>query len=393
MKQNKIIAPALILLFVLILSACTSNSAMNNNNSSWPGMTVEDDILYTASGTSIEAVKDGQKLWSYPETEGGRNAASYYAAPAVDDSYVYAGTFSNQLHILNKADGSLAGQIEVGNNKNKILAAPILAEDSLIVLSSGGMVSSWPAGASAAPAANWQTTLSSELWVKPVCENGTLYVASMDKKMNLLDLKSGEIKQVIDISGAIMSDPVLQDGKLYFSTLANEVDEMDLTSGEIRPLLTTDNEIWAAPLLMGGKLIAADMNGVLYCVDEASGNLDWKSEKLSAEKTGFIASPIALDEQTILVVDESGKAGTYDMSGKSVYQRAIELSVYTTPIRLSNGSIVVLPMTGDGQIRAFTQDLKEDWIYTRVQTSGNAEATATAEPAAAEPTQEQAKGE
>ena len=57
------------------------------------------------------------------------------------------------------------------------------------------------------------------------------------KKMNLLDAANGELKESIDISGAIMSDPVLSGGKLYFSTLAKEVEEMDLATNERRGLL------------------------------------------------------------------------------------------------------------------------------------------------------------
>lgn len=362
MKQNQIIALALLFLCVLAVSACTSSSAMTGN-SSWPGITAEDDIVYTANGGLIEAVQDGKKLWSYPESA--NNRVSYYAAPAVDDKYVYAGTYTNQLHIINKADGTSAASVEVGNNKNKIIAGPIVADGNVIVLSSGGMVSSYPAEGSESLSANWQTTLSSELWVKPVYENGVLYVASMDKKMNLLDAANGTLIRSIDISGAIMSDPVLADGKLYFSTLAKEVDEMDLESGTIRTLLTTEGEIWASPLLMGDKLIAADMNGILYCVEIETAESVWQTARLTEGKIGFIASPVALDDNTILLIAEDGETMTYDLDGKSIGQRTMSVPVYSTPVVMNNGSFAVLPMAADAQIRTYTADLKEDWVYTR----------------------------
>ena len=363
MKQNKFFAIALLFFCAIAISACTSSSALTGN-SSWPGITVEDDIVYTANGNFIEAVQDGQKLWSYPESA--NNRLSFFAAPAYDETHVYAGTYANQLHILNKADGTLVASVEVGNNKNKIIASPLIADGNVIVVSSGGMVSSYPANVSGETVSpNWQTTLSGEIWVKPEAYNGTLYVASMDKKMNLLDAATGALKQSIDISGAVMNDPVLNDGKLYFSTLANEVDEMDLADNSIRPLLTTEGEIWASPLLMGGKLIAADMSGILYCIEIADGSTVWKTEKLTADKIGFIASPVKLDEDTVLLVDENGETMTYSMEGKSVGQRTLSQAVYTTPVVLSNGSFAVLPVSTDGQIKAYTPDLKEDWVYTR----------------------------
>ena len=363
MKQNKMTALFLLLVCVLALSACSSRNAMNNSQS-WPGITADGDTVYVANGSLIEAVKDGSLVWSYPESGGGR--ISYYAAPAVDEKHVYAGTYSNRLHVINKEDGSLAADIEIGNNKNKVIASPVIAEDNVIVVSSGGMVSSYPvnaAGETVSP--NWQTTLSSEAWVKPAYENGTLYVPSMDKKMNLLDAGTGALKQSIDISGAVMNDPVLADEKLYFSTLANEVDEMDLESGEIRALLTTKGEIWGSPLLMGDKLIAADMSGYVYCIDIKTAEPVWTTEKITAEKVGFIASPVAPDENTILLISENGEIMTYDLEGKSVGQRTLDQMVYTIPVVLEDGSFAVVPVSSDGQIKAYDTNLKEDWIYVR----------------------------
>ena len=57
------------------------------------------------------AIRDGQKVWSYPESA--NNRLSFFASPAVADTHVYAGTFSNQLHVLNKEDGTLAASVEV----------------------------------------------------------------------------------------------------------------------------------------------------------------------------------------------------------------------------------------------------------------------------------------
>ena len=363
MKQNKFMTLFLLMLCALALSACAGRNAMNNSQS-WPGITADGDTVYAANGNMIEAVKDGSKVWSYPESGNGR--ISYYAAPAVDEKHVYAGTYSNRLHIINKEDGSLAADIEIGNNKNKVIASPLLTDDSVIVASSGGMVSSYPIDASGETVSpKWQTTLSGEVWVRPIYENGSVYVASMDKKINVLDAVTGELKQSDAISGAIMNDPILADGKLYFSTLAHEVDELDLASGAVRVLLTTEGEIWASPLLMGDKLIAADMSGFVYCVDIKSAEIVWKTEKLTADKIGFIASPVALNENTILLIDESGETRTYDLEGKSVGQRTQDQTVYTTPAVLANGSFAVAPISADGQLKAYTDSLKEDWIYVR----------------------------
>ena len=79
MKKNQIFALVLVLLCGLAISACTQSNAMTGG-SSWPGMTAEDGIVYTANGTFVEAIQDGKKLWSSPAEANKR--LSFFAAPA-----------------------------------------------------------------------------------------------------------------------------------------------------------------------------------------------------------------------------------------------------------------------------------------------------------------------
>ena len=195
--------------------------------------------------------------------------------------------------------------------------------------------------------------------------------------MNVINAETGALEESIDISGAIMNDPVLADGKLYFSTLAKEVDEMDPATGTIRPLLTTTGEIWASPLLLNGRLFAADMSGYVYCIDIKTDEPIWTTEQLSAAKSGFISSPVAVNDETILLIDEQGETMTFDLDGKSVGQRTIGQPVFTTPALLDNGSFVILPVSADGQIKAYMPELKEDWVYVRPdgKSAGKTEST------------------
>ena len=51
----------LLILCVLVLSACSSRNAMYNSQS-WPGITADGDTVYTANGNVIEAVKDAKPM-------------------------------------------------------------------------------------------------------------------------------------------------------------------------------------------------------------------------------------------------------------------------------------------------------------------------------------------
>lgn len=357
MKKQTIILIALLTFAALVLSGCTSTSSVNNSVN-WPGMASEEDVVYFSGGNRVEAVKDGEAVWQYPAESS--NRVQFYAAVAFDDSNVYAGTYSNQLHIFSKEDATPIRTIELENSKNKIIAAPVLTDDHVIVLSSGGAVTAF---ASSDFEQKWQTALSGELWVKPVFDNGKLYIASMDKKMNILDAFTGEILQVIEISGAVMSDPVLCEGKLYFSTLAKDVVELDPETSEPKVLLTTDGEIWASPLIIEDRLIAADMSGNVYCISLEDGSQLWKVDAVSEENIGFISSPVELQDGSILVVSEKGDLMLYDLDGKSINTRTTGSPVMSSIVPVGENSFAIAPLNADSPLKTFTSALKEDWVY------------------------------
>ena len=70
---------------------------------------------------------------------------------------------------------------------------------------------------------------------------------------------------------------------------------------------------------------------------------------------------------------------TYDLEGKSVGQRTLDQMVYTIPVVLENGSFAVVPVSTDGQIKAYDANLKEDWIYVRSTEKSDSKAESTAE--------------
>ena len=108
------------------------------------------------------------------------------------------------------------------------------------------------------------------------------------------------------------------------------------------------------------------MNGFVYCADIAAGTTVWSLDAVAEDKRGFIASPTALDSETILLVAENGEILTYDLEGKSIAQRTLGQTVYGTPVILSNGNFAVVPLVdNDAQVKSYTKDLKEDWIFSR----------------------------
>ena len=352
----------LIAISVLLLSGCSSNSA-STNAVSWPGMTADGDIVYVSYDSSIQAVSETGLLWKYPSES--EDSLKFFAPPVIDDGKVYAATYQNEVYVLDQEKGTLVNKISLGSDKNKILASPAIGDGMLIIPSNDGSIYGYSLDNLMTPL--WTTKHASEIWVKPVILEEKIYFTSLDKRIHVLDLETGEILESQLTDGAIMSDLVVSDGKIYFSTLGNEVSVYDPATDQITELFSAQNEIWASPLITGENIIAADMKGNVYCNDRSTGKSVWILSGITAENAPFIANPILLGDGNILLAAENGDLMIYDADGKSVNVRSGITKTMSTPV-LTGESVVTAMIPGDALLRAYTFDLKEAWWY--VESSG-----------------------
>ncbi len=372
MKNKKML---LLLLLItagsLMLSGCASR-AMLNNAFSWPGLSAEDDVAYVAYGNTVQAVAGGKALWKYPlEPDRG---LMFFAAPAIDKDRIYAGSYSNEVHVLNKADGSFRAKIVLPSNKSKIVASPVITEEMLYIPSSNGTIYAY--SLDNLNAEKWHAKLGNEVWSSPLPIGDELYVFSLDKHLNVLDIETGEIKKVLDVNGAVLSDPVKNGEKIYFTTFGKEVDSFDPASGEISKLFDTTGEAWAAPLIVDDLIIVADMAGNVYCHDLTSGASKWTLTNVTGEGKGVIANPLLLSDGNLLITTETGDLLVYDQDGKSVNTRSTKSKLLTSPVVMGD-SVVTAVVPGDSLLRVYTFDLKEDWIYMDTAQSGQTPETNT----------------
>jgi len=358
MKKNKIILiSGLVLLSVLLLSSCAGNSALNNATS-WRGVTAEGNTIYAAYNSYVSAVEDGLKIWTYPAEAD--KSLSFYAAPLIDGDLLYVGTYHNQIHILNKNTGALVQKIELASSKSKIIASPVIDDGLLIIPSSDGAVSAYAVSDYSKPA--WTIKLSSDVWTTPLVLDGKVYISSLDKKLNVIDLKTGELLSSVQTNGAIMDNLVYANQVIYFSTFGKEVLSFDPETGTTKTIIQTTGEIWAAPLVLDDRIIAADMQGNVYCSDLESGKSLWTLNNITGDGSAIIAAPEQLTNQNILISAENGDLFVYDLDGKSVGTRSTKLKTMSSPV-VYDDSFVSAFIPGDSLLKSFSNDLKENWLY------------------------------
>jgi len=363
-RKKQFLLLLLMILTTMILSGCAGNSALSNAVS-WPGLAADDETVYVAYTSSVQAVSNGKLLWRYPAEA--QNGMMFFAAPTIYDGKIYAGTYQNEVHVLNQNDGTLITKISLETNKNKILASPVIADDMLFIASNNGSVYAYALDDLGVPV--WQTDLSTEIWVSPFVSDGKVYVTTLDKRFLVLDEKTGSIEKTLSINGAVMGRLVLSDDRIYFGTLGKEVAYFNPTTQEIETVMQTNGEIWASPLIIGDKIIVADMAGYLYCNELETGKSVWQIKAVSTDKVGFIADPILLPNGNLLAVAEDGNLLVYDTDGKSVNSRLINGKTMSSPVVIGESFVTGL-IPGDALLRSYTSDLKEDWWYAEpVQTT------------------------
>lgn len=372
-KKELMISVVLLILGALALTGCAGNSALRNA-SSWPGLTEADGVLYTANAYTVEAVRAGERLWFYPNDPTVDSKDLFFANPTVDGDTVYVGTYSNQVHVLNAGDGSLRAKIVLQDAKHKLIASVVTTDELILVPSSDSTLYAFKKDSYDEPV--WKTKLSNELWSAPAIVGDSIFAVTLDRKVHELALADGALKSSVDTNGAIMDGFTVADDKLYFSTFGRNVEVMDAATKDVKILIQSENEFWGAPLVMDDMLVAVDLLGTVYATKLDGGEL-WTKPKAFGENAKVIARPIALPEDQILIVSESGDLKIYDSAGKSADERSINALVQTSPV-WDGDSIVVAISRSDALLKGYSPDLKENWIYV-----GSADAKTEATKSAA----------
>jgi outer membrane protein assembly factor BamB len=124
---------------VAMLALDTGQVWWSHEDSSYRGLTVDEDTLYVADAdgvvTALKA-RTGAEVWH-------QNALLHRGLSplAVMDDTVVVGDFQGYVHWLDKASGALAAR--VGSGSGRISAAPLVVGDILVLANDRGQINAW----------------------------------------------------------------------------------------------------------------------------------------------------------------------------------------------------------------------------------------------------------
>jgi outer membrane protein assembly factor BamB len=372
----------ILILASFVLAACGAQLA----NENWPGLTKLDDTAYVAFGPGIYAVNvpEREAVWVFPA--GLESGATFFAAPAVNETNAYFGDFGVvggffnpsprvSLYAVENVDNGAApliwqqedaagDRIVAPASQSETLAFFGTADNDVLALNkdTGNVV--------------WRFEAEHSIWGQPVYQDEVLYVASLDKNLYALNAANGELIWTAEFtgeadtpgsSGSLPSQPVIDGDTIYVSSFDEKIHAIDLDSGVEKWSNDAEDVVWGAPAVADGRVFFGDINGKIYAVTTAGEPL-WQAQAKGLIQTapiehngivyfvsGLLDSDDEVDAGEILALDAE--------TGAEVWQRSIPAAVFTTPVVIGD-ELVVAPLNFSALLLVFDlEDGTQTWEF------------------------------
>jgi outer membrane protein assembly factor BamB len=364
--RKKLIFVTTILLGAFLLSACAGGPI---HGSTWPGLATDGSLIYLADGPFIYAISlgDGREIWRYPAER--NNKLVFYSNPAVTpDGLVIVGSAGTDHSLIalspNDINPDTNAPFEAWKftgAKDYWVAAPLVLENKLFAVNADGnlYVLDLQDGRSSKEATVVELG-GGRLWSQPTTDGERVYITSLDHSVFAVDINTYEVVWHKDLGGAVPGSAVLtEDGTLYVGSLDSKLEKFDPASGDHQAVVDAENWVWSSPSLDGDTLYFGDVDGNLYSFNTSTGSLNWKPVKPDGPIT---ASPLVREEH-ILLATESGTIFAVDRDGKVLWSEEIGGKIYTTPVAAGDLTIVA-PLETDFYLAALDLNGRQVWTFT-----------------------------
>ncbi|MDP3148711.1 MAG: PQQ-binding-like beta-propeller repeat protein [Ignavibacteria bacterium] len=177
----------------------------------------------------------------------------------------------------------------------------------------------------------WKTDLGASLFGKPAVANNIVIVGTMKGDLYTIDISTGHVIQVIGIDEAI-SSPITtmeidyQGEKSYavvFGTATGKIFSYELSSLNLLWSNTSaGGMIESKPLINKDKIIFGSWDTFLYCIDAATGLLNWKWNGNPVFNFSPAASPLLTDGRYIFFATPDKAITAVDLLlGKTAWRK------------------------------------------------------------------------
>lgn len=326
-----------VILLMLLLSACGSRSVLQA--SSWPGVSVSEDVAFIAFSQFVYSIdlETGRVLWTFPQ-EADRGS-TFYAPPAVstDGERLVAGSYNQTVYGLNARSATTTPLWVFEEPEDRIIGGPLIVDDTVLVPTAAGRLFALDL-TDGLPL--WDAPFEAQhaLWSTPVVAEDHIYLGGLDHHVYSISLDTGSENWSTDLSSAITDSPTLTDGLLLSGTFGGMLSALDASSGQIEWEFQADDSIWGSPAVSDGTAYFGDVSGMAYALEVQTGRELWR-QALSGPAS---ASPVIIGDLVYFVSEVGSMDALERESGANAWPASATMvgRLLADPIPSSEGILV-----------------------------------------------------
>ncbi|MBD3370839.1 PQQ-binding-like beta-propeller repeat protein [Candidatus Fermentibacteria bacterium] len=179
------------------------------------GPAFEDSVIVftTESGRVRAYSPDGTILWS-------KSFSSQASPPSISEEKVFVGFSNGVVRCLGAGSGNILWQLDlVQSQARSVLSRPVVRDTLVLVGSCSNFIHCLHAESGSLL---WEQSFENWVQVPPVVGPSIAYVSSDDQRLHLLDLRTGEKLDSLEMGGYSGTAPLLANGTLYLGNTSGQ---------------------------------------------------------------------------------------------------------------------------------------------------------------------------
>lgn len=364
---------------IVALSGCMGGKTLRHE--SWPGLMVNDGILYAANLERVQALdaETGKWYWSYPP-ESDTNLRPFYSTPVLapdagaNGLLLMAGFKDRVVYALELGESpteqpDLAWTFPPANATTpgaagQYVGSGTVAGDLFLIGNGDGKVYALNL---ADGALVWTFTTKDRVWAAPVVKDDVVYIAALDHHLYAVELTSGKELWQLETQGALAATPVFVGDYLWVGDFAKTLYQIDLETHTAVWTYDAADWVWATPVVDNNILYFADVGGHVYALDTETRTMLWDNPAVVDDSVRGRPVLSAAGDLLYLAGYEKGAIHVLDTETGDKMNWGVELA---NPGRLpgdlvaDDSRLYTMPIWVKERLRVFELETgKVAWIY------------------------------